>query len=48
MHRSGDLRQSEYKTDAFGNKTYVTSNYGKTYYPCKKCGGTGQVTVKNH
>ncbi len=45
---SGVGYRTVYKTDGFGNKTYVTSNYGKTYYPCKKCGGTGQVTVKNH
>lgn len=44
---SGVGYRTVYKTDGFGNKTYVTSNYGKTFYPCKHCGGTGYVTVKN-
>lgn len=44
---SGVGYRTVYQTDYYGNKTYVTSNYGKTYYPCKRCGGTGQVTVKN-
>ena len=43
---SGVGYRTVYKTDGFGNKTYVTSNYGKTYYPCKQCNGTGVITSK--
>lgn len=43
---SGVGYRTVYKTDGFGNKTYVTSNYGKTYYPCKQCNGTGMVYSK--
>ncbi len=45
---SGVGYRSVYETDGFGNKKYVTSNYGKTFYPCKRCNGTGQQTVKKN
>lgn len=43
---SGEGYRTVYKTDGFGNRSYVTSNYGKSFYPCKKCSGTGQIRTK--
>lgn len=44
---SGVGYRTVYETDGFGNKKYVTSNYGKTFYRCKQCNGTGMVSSKN-
>lgn len=45
---SGVGYRTVYKTNGFGNKTYVTSNYGRTFYRCRQCNGTGVIIKKGN